>query len=66
MSAAIAGRKMITGTAGCTRERASSTRESNIGGEARSTSVLLPGRSLMSSASAQLIGADVITLAALA
>ena len=33
--------KIITGTAGCTRERASSRRESNIGGEARSTSVLL-------------------------
>ena len=38
-----AGVKISTGTAGCTRERTSSRRESNIGGEARSTSVLLAG-----------------------
>ncbi len=41
-AATIAGRKMSTGTAGCTRESASSTRDSNIGGEARSTSVRWP------------------------
>ncbi len=46
------GVKISTGTAGCTRERMSSRRESNIGGEARSTSVLLAGESLMSSAQA--------------
>ena len=40
-SAAIAGPKIRIGTAGCTREQASSRRDSNIGGEALSTSVLL-------------------------
>ena len=35
---------MITGTDGCTRESASSSRDSNIGGDARSTSVRLVPR----------------------
>ena len=40
-SSPIPGTKMITGTSGCTREQASSSRDSNIGGESLSTSVLL-------------------------
>ena len=36
----ITGTKIRIGTDGCTREKASSTRDSNIGGDARSTSVL--------------------------
>src|SRR4029077_8091141 len=43
VSAAIPGPKMITGTIGCTREQASSSRDSNIGGESLRTSVLLVG-----------------------
>src|SRR5580704_6168022 len=40
---------MMAGTAGCTRESASSTRDSNIGGDARRTSVLVDEPSFMSS-----------------
>ncbi len=54
----IPGTKMITGTIGCTRERASSVRDSNIGGEARRTSVRVVPASPMSSASAQRMGTD--------
>ena len=38
-STVITGRKMSTGTTGCTRESLSSRSESNIRGEAFSTSV---------------------------
>src|ERR1035437_9381360 len=41
LNTAIAGPKIRIGTIGCTREQASSHRDSNIGGESLSTSVLL-------------------------
>ena len=50
VSTAIPGTKISTGTSGCTRDSASSRRDSNIGGEARSTSVRLADPSFMSSA----------------
>ena len=54
----IPGTKMITGTIGCTRVSASSVRDSNIGGDARRTSVRVVPASPMSSASAQRMAND--------
>ena len=52
--ATIAGTKMTTGTAGCTRESESRTLDSNIGGEARSTSVRFAEPSAIFSATSML------------